>query len=90
MKEALSLRVDQVYEKGGLLHVVARWLSGSALDIDNLVLERTGKPFSVHERHFAEEPMSLLLICGKYMPAAREVAPGDVLVASQSNSQTHS
>jgi hypothetical protein len=90
MKEGFSLRVDRVEDKGGLVFVHGKWLTGSALDAESVAIERTGKPLSVHEVHFGEEPHSLLLVCGRYMPAAREVAPGDRLVSLQTSSQIHS
>jgi len=84
------LRVDRVEDKAGLMMVHGRWLTGSALDADSVTVERTGRPLPVHAVHFGEEPLSLLLVCGRYMPAAREVAPGDRLVARQTNSHIHS
>lgn len=90
MKEAFSLHVDRVEDKAGLVLVHGRWLTGSALDAESVAIERTGKALSVHAVHFGEEPLSLLLVCGRYMPAAREVAPGDRVVARQTNSQIHS
>lgn len=90
MKESFSLRVDSVEEKCGLVFVHGKWLTGSALDAESVAVERTGKPLAVHEVQFGEEPHSLLLVCGRYMPAAREVAPGDRLLAHQTNSQIHS
>jgi hypothetical protein len=90
MRENFSLRVDRVEDKADLVLVYGRWLAGSALDAESVALERTGKPLSVHAVHFGEEPLSLLLVCGRYMPAAREVVPGDRLVALQTNSQIHS
>jgi hypothetical protein len=90
MKEGFSLRVDRVEDKAGLVFVHGKWLTGSALDAESVAVERTGKPLSVHAVQFGEEPLSLLLVCGRYMPAALEVAPGDRLVARQTNSQIHS
>lgn len=90
MREYFSLRVDRVEEKAGLVFVRGEWLTGSALEAESVAIERTGKPLSVHAVHFGEEPHSLLLVCGRYMPAAREVAPGDRLIARHTNSQIHS
>jgi hypothetical protein len=90
MKEAFSLHVDRVEDKAGLVLVCGRWLTGSALDAESVAIERTGKALSVHAVHFGEQPLSLVLVCGRYMPAAREVAPGDRLVSRQTNSQIHS
>lgn len=89
MKEHFSLRVDRVEDKAGVVLVYGRWLTGSALDAESVAVERTGKALSVHAVHFGEEPLSLMLVCGRYMPAAREMAPGDRVVARQTNSQIH-
>lgn len=81
MRQAFSLHVDRVEDKADLVLVHGRWLTGSALDAERVSIKRTGKPLSVHAVHFGEEPLSLLLVCGRYMQAAREVAPGDCLVS---------
>ena len=54
-----------------LVLVLGRWLTGSALDAENAVLERTGKPLSVRAVHFGEAPLSLLLGLGQ-VPARGE------------------
>jgi hypothetical protein len=90
MKEHFSLRVDRVEDKAGLVFVHGEWLTGSALEAESVSVERTGKPLSVHAVHFGEGPHSLLFVCGRYMPAAREVAPGDRLIARHTSSQIHS
>ena len=81
MSEPFVLEVHKVHRRSsGLVQIEGRWLTGSALDAESLVLERTSEPVTCREVEFAEAPLSLLLVCGRMKDAAEAVRVGDKLV----------